>query len=51
MSEESIKSPPGSGSYTPDTWSKDLNTDFTLGNCLFEAMKLTKNADPDKNWI
>ena len=22
-------------SYKLDTWSKDLNTDFTLGNCLF----------------
>ena len=29
-------------------WSKDLNTDFTLDNCLFGAVKLTKNADPDK---
>ena len=27
---------------------RELNTDFTLGNCLFEAVKLTKNADPDK---
>ena len=27
---------------------EDLNTDFTLGNCLFRAVKLTKNADPDK---
>ena len=35
-------------SYEFDTCSKDLNTDFTLGNCLFEAAKLTKNADPDK---
>ena len=25
-----------------------LNTDFTLGNCLFEAVKLTKNTNPDK---
>ena len=32
-----------------DTWSEDLNTNFTLGNCLFEAVKLTKNADPDKD--
>ena len=22
--------------------------DFTLGNCLFGAAKLTKNVDPDK---
>ena len=34
-------------SYELDTWSRDLNTDFTLGNCLFGAVKLTKNADPD----
>ena len=29
-------------SYELDTWSKYLNTDFTLGNCLFGAVKLTK---------
>ena len=34
--------------YKLDTWSRDLDTDFTLGNCLFRAVKLTKNADPDK---
>ena len=27
---------------------KDLNTDFTLGNCLLGAIKLTKKAYPDK---
>ena len=27
---------------------KNLKTDFTLGNCLFGAVKLTKNSDPDK---
>ena len=26
----------------------DLNTDFILGNCLFGAVKLAKNADTDK---
>ena len=26
----------------------NLNTDFTLKNCLFESVKLTKNADLDK---
>ena len=26
----------------------DLNTDFTLNNCLFGSVKLTKNAEPDK---
>ena len=36
------------GSYELDTWSRDLNTDFTLGNCLFGTVKLTKNADLDK---
>ena len=25
-----------------------LNTDFTLGNCMFGSVKVTKNADPDK---
>ena len=34
--------------YELDTWSKDLNTDFSLGICLFGTVKLTKNADPDK---
>ena len=29
-------------------WPKDLNADFTLKNCLFGAVKLTENADPDK---
>ena len=27
-----------------ETWSKDLNTDFTLGDCLLGAVKLAKNA-------
>ena len=27
---------------------KNLNTDFTLGICLFGSVKLTKNADLDK---
>ena len=31
-----------------DALLKDLNTDFTLGHCLFGTVKLTKNADPDK---
>ena len=35
-------------SYTLDRWSRDLNTDFTLSNCLFVSVKLTKNADLDK---
>ena len=35
-------------SYKLDVWSRDLSTDFRLGNWLFEAVKLTKNVDPDK---
>ena len=33
-------------SYALGPWSRDLNTDFTLNNCLFGSLKLTKNADP-----
>ena len=35
-------------SNTRDWWSKDLDTDFTFGNCLFGSVKLTKNADQCK---
>ena len=35
-------------SYELDTWSRELNTDFTLGSCFFGAVKLAKNTDPDK---
>ena len=31
-----------------DTWSENWNTDFTLGGCLFGALKLTMNSDTDK---
>ena len=31
-----------------ETWSRDLSTKFALVNCLFGAVKSTKNADPDK---
>ena len=34
--------------YKLDGWPQGLNTNFTLGNCLFGAVKLIKNADPDK---
>ena len=34
--------------YELDTWSRDLSTDFTLKDCLFGSVKLTKNANPDK---
>ena len=29
--------------------SKNLDTDFKLGNCLFGSVKLTENVHPDKN--
>ena len=35
-------------SYTLHPWLRNINTDFTSNNCLFEYVKLTKNADPDK---
>ena len=34
--------------YTQERWSRDLDTDFTLHNCLFGSVKLTKNADQDR---
>ena len=35
-------------SYILNQWPRDLNTDFTLGNCLFGSVKLTKNSDLGK---
>ena len=35
-------------SYELTPWLRNLNTNFTLNNCLFGSVKLTKNADPDK---
>ena len=35
-------------SYTLSPWLRNLNTDFTLGNCFLRSVKLTKNTDPDK---
>ena len=35
-------------SYTLGLQLRNLSTDFTLGNCLFGSVKLTKNADLDK---
>ena len=35
-------------SYILKPWLRNLNTDFTLKNCLFGSVKLPKNADPDK---
>ena len=34
--------------YTLGPKLRNLSTDFTLGNCLFGSVKLTKNADIDK---
>ena len=35
-------------SYILNPQLRNFNTDFTLGNCLFGSVKLTKNADVDK---
>ena len=34
--------------YELDTWSQDLNSGFTLKECLFRGAQLAKNANPDK---
>ena len=34
--------------YKLGTWSRDLNTGFTLKDCLFGSVKLVRNTDPDK---
>ena len=34
--------------YEVDAWSRGLNTAFPLKDCLCGAVKLVKNADPDK---
>ena len=34
--------------YDLNTWSQGLNADFTLKDCLFWAVKLTKTADPER---
>ena len=34
--------------YELDTRSRDLNSDFTLKDCLFGGVKLAKHADSDK---
>ena len=31
-----------------DTWSRDLNAEFTLKDCLFGNFKINKNADTDQ---
>ena len=35
--------------YELDRWSRDLNTDIALKDCLFGAVKLTKNTQ-EENW-
>ena len=35
-------------SYITNQWSRDLNTYFKLGNCLFGSVELTKNTDPNR---
>ena len=35
-------------SHTLNPWLRNLITDFTLKNCLFGSVKLTKNADPHR---
>ena len=35
-------------SYILNPCLRDLNTDFTLSNCLFGSVELIKNADPGK---
>ena len=34
--------------YELDIWSKSLDTEFSLKDCLFGAVRITKNVDPDK---
>ena len=34
--------------YKLDKWSRDLNSNFTLTDCLFGGVKLAKNSEPDK---
>ena len=34
--------------YELDRWSQDLNAEFTLKDCLFGNVRITKNADPNK---
>ena len=35
--------------YELNMWSRDLNSDFTLKNCIFGDVKLANNAEPDKH--
>ena len=33
--------------YDLDTWLRDLNSGFTLNDCLLGSVKLTKNGNPE----
>ena len=33
--------------YELDTWLRDLNSDFTLKDCLFGGVELAKTANPE----
>ena len=35
-------------SYRLDTWSRDLSTYFTYGNCIFGSAKFAKNSELDR---
>ena len=34
--------------YDLDTWSRDLNSNFTLKDCFFGGVKFAENAHPEK---
>ena len=34
--------------YELNTWSQNLNAEFTPKDCLFGVVKLTKNSNPNK---
>ena len=34
--------------YELNMWPQDLNAEFTLKDCLFGNVRITKNADPNK---
>ena len=34
--------------YELNIWSQDLNNEFTLKDCLFGNVRITKNANPNK---
>ena len=34
--------------YELDTWSRELNSDFNLKDCLFGGLKIAENAEQDQ---